>query len=545
MPDLVLGPVLRHVGEIDAVVWVETDAPCVVEVLGAREPTFQVEGHHYAIVRMEDLEPGAWHEYEVHLDGERAWPLPASPYPPSAFCTYPKEGPVRIAFGSCRVSAPHEPPWTLKVDEHPLAREVDALHALAIRMLREDRERWPDLLFLAGDQVYADDNVSPGTRAFIESRRDPNELPEQVVFDFEEYARLYREAWSEPGLRWLMSTVSTAMIFDDHDVHDDWNTSAAWVEEMRQHEWWREHIVSALMSYWVYQHLGNLSPFEHRREELLPAVREADDAGPVLREFAHRVDMNPDSYRWSYCRDLGDTRLVVIDSRASRVLAEGRRSIVDAEEWDWIAEHATGDFDHLLIGTSLPFLLSRGMHELEAWNEAVCAGAWGSRAGRVGERLRQGLDLEHWAAFDESFRRLAELIRSVGAGERGSAPASIVALSGDVHHAYLMEVAFPRGSGVRSGVWQAVCSPVRHPLAKRERRAFKLGLTRPFEAVTRALARAAGVEDPPVRWRTVGDAPIFDNVVSTLTIEGRRMEFRLEKALPPARLETVIERRLA
>jgi hypothetical protein len=69
MPELVLGPVLRHVGEIDAVVWVETDAPCTVEVLGAREQTFQVEGHHYAIVRMDDLEPGAWHEYEVHLDG--------------------------------------------------------------------------------------------------------------------------------------------------------------------------------------------------------------------------------------------------------------------------------------------------------------------------------------------------------------------------------------------------------------------------------------------------------------------------------------------
>ena len=44
------------------------------------------------------------------------------------------------------------------------------------------------------------------------------------------------------------------------------------------------------------------------------------------------------------------------------------------------------------------------------------------------------------------------------------APASIVTLSGDVHHAYLFEVAFPRGSGARSAVWQAVCSPYRNPL---------------------------------------------------------------------------------
>ena len=47
------------------------------------------------------------------------------------------------------------------------------------------------------------------------------------------------------------------------------------------------------------------------------------------------------------------------------------------EEWDWIVEHASGDFDHLVIGTSLPFLLGQGMHFIEAWNEAVCEGAWG------------------------------------------------------------------------------------------------------------------------------------------------------------------------
>ena len=59
----------------------------------------------------------------------------------------------------------------------------------------------------------------------------------------------------------------------------------------------------------------------------------------------------------------------------------------------------TGDFDHLLIATSLPLMLAPGMHQLEAWNEAVCAGAWGGLAARAGEKIRQALDLEHWAAF--------------------------------------------------------------------------------------------------------------------------------------------------
>jgi hypothetical protein len=544
VPSLVLGPLLRYVGERDAVIWVETDGPCEVGALGYSERSFQVEGHHYAIVRIRDLEPSTWHEYELTLDGERAWPLPGSSLPPSAFRTYPRREPLEIAFGSCRVSAPHEPPYTLRVGEHPDAVEIDALHALAVGLLGRPREERPDLLFLCGDQVYADDNISPATREFIERRRG-DEGPEGVtVVDFEEYAHLYREAWSEPALRWLLSTVPSAMVFDDHDVHDDWNTSAAWVADMRRQGWWQDHIESALMSYWIYQHLGNKSPAELDRDPELRAVREADDGGAALREFARRADREPDSYRWSFHRDLDRTRLLVADSRASRVLAEGRRSMVDEAEWHWLGEQASGGIDHLLLGTSLPVLLAPGMHELEAWNEAVCGGAWGPAAARLGERLRRALDLEHWAAFDESFRRLAELLRSLAAGERGAPPASIVMLSGDVHHSYVSEVAFARGAGARSAVWQAVCSPVRHPLGGRERSAFRLALTRPFEIAARALARAAGVEDPPIRWRRRG-GPWFDNLLATLTVDGRRLSLRMEKALPPARLETVLERPLA
>ena len=173
--------------------------------------------------------------------------------------------------------------------------------------------------------------------------------------------------------------------------------------------------------------------------------------------------------------------------------------MVDEEEWRWITEHATGGFDHLLIATSLPFLLGRGMHYVEAWSEAVAGGAWGRLAARLAERVRRSVDLEHWAAFQKSFADLAELQRAVGAGERGEPPASIVTLSGDVHHAYLCEVGFPRGSGVRSAVWQAVCSPYRNPLDSREKRVIRLGMSRPFAVIARLLARAAGVSDPNVR----------------------------------------------
>ena len=239
----------------------------------------------------------------------------------------------------------------------------------------------------------------------------------------------------------------------------------------------------------------------------------------------------------------------MIDSRAGRVLDEGDRSMLDDAEWDWVEEHCCGGFDHLLIATSLPWLLSPAMHHLEAWNERVCGGAWGSLAAKQGEKLRQELDLEHWGAFNESFDRLAEIQRRVGAGERGEAPASIVTLSGDVHHAYLSHVAYPREAGVRSAVYQAVCSPLRNPLDAKERSIINFMMTRPALAITRALSRAAGVHDPPVRWRMCDGGPWFDNQVGTLHLRGRELTVELEKTVANedggARLETVLEHRVA
>jgi PhoD-like phosphatase len=530
MAGLILGPMLRYLDETEATVWVETDAPCEVEILGHRAPTFHVAGHHYALVHVDGLEPGATVPYEVRLDGERRWPEPGSPYPPSLIVTPAADTPARIAFGSCRVTVPHEEPYTLRKDQDDRGREIDALRALAVRMLGQPPQDWPTRLVMLGDQVYADE-VSPETRRFIAGRRDPTVPPGEQIADFEEYTRLYRESWSEPLLRWLLSTVASAMIFDDHDVHDDWNISASWLDDARAEPWWEERIVGAFMSYWIYQHIGNLAPAHLHEDEMYDRVRAAEDGAAHLAPFALLADRETEGTRWSYCRDYGGIRLVVIDSRAGRTFRDGRRAMVDDDEWEWICERLVGGHDHLVIGTSLPLLLGHGMHYLEAWSEAVCAGAWGGAAARAGERVRRAVDLEHWAAFGESFERLTTRIREVGAGLHGPAPASIVVLSGDVHHAYLSEVAFPRSANVRSNVWQAVCSPFRNPLDARERRAIRFGGSRPAHAVGRALARAAGVRDPALRWRMV-EGPVFDNQVATLDLHGRRARITVERTLP-------------
>ena len=558
MAKLILGPLLRYVSETEATVWVETDGSCHVSVSSpdgggfeAREETFEVQEHHYALVCIDGLEPGGVYEYEVAIDGERCWPLPDSDFPPSVIRTFDPEGPIEMVFGSCRVALPHEPPYNLSKDEDPDGREYDALYAKALKMREQPRESWPHLILMLGDQVYVDEGA-PYTREYIRQTRGTDHDPGLDVMNFEEYTRLYWESWGDPAIRWLLSTVSTSMVIDDHDMSDDWNISRAWVDEMRGRPWWKERIVGGLSAYWVYQWLGNLSPRELADNEVYEAVRSEDDASPILRDFAAHADQKVESARWSYCRDLGASRLLVLDSRSGRVLEDDRRSIFDDDEWDWIADHATGDFDHLLIGTSVPYLLAPGFHYIEAWSEAVGNGAWGRLGNRLAESARRALDFDHWSAFGMSFERLTTLIEEVASGRRGSPPASIVVLSGDVHHAYLAEIAFRSGTGIRSAAYQATCSPFRNPLDERERSVIRFGISEAGTVLGRALARSAGAPDPEIRWRFC-EGPYFDNQAATLVLDGRSSAMRLEKTVRdeahedrarPA-LETVFERPLA
>jgi hypothetical protein len=405
------------------------------------------------------------------------------------------------------------------------------MRAYALHMMA-DEEKWPDLIVFLGDQVYADE-TSDEMRDFIASRRDIDKPPKEELKDYEEYAYLYHLAWTDPANRWLLSTLPSSMIFDDHDIRDDWNTSAAWREQMNATQWWKGRIVAGLASYWVYQHLGNLSPAERAGDEMWKQVLASLDAGeevdlgPMFDEFAARVDVDPDTYRWSFSRDLGSSRLIVVDSRAARVLSPDDRQMLDNTELTWLDEQLTGGFDHLFIGTSLPYLMAPGLHDLEAWDEAVAAGAWGKRLIGLGERIRQGADLEHWAAFQESFRDIAELVGEVASGKRGEPPATVTFLSGDVHNSYLAEVDRPAGT---TRILQAVCSPIRNPLPAVIRGGQAFAAKRGGTGIGRALARSVRLPEPPLRWH-MAKGPWFDNNLATLEADGRSLSMWWERGV--------------
>ena len=543
MVGLILGPLLRHVGARDATIWVETAGPCTVEVragpIHATAKTFQVARHHYAVVVVEGLEPGSTNAYEVFLDGEPVWPPFDDTRPPSVIRTLRPEGLARLAFGSCREPADEG-------THHGLDPDVLEMFAAELAAGHADP---PDALLLLGDQVYADD-TSGELQRFIRRRRDASRPPGTEVADFEEYTRLYQEAWSQPAIRWLFSTVPVSMIFDDHDIRDDWNTSRSWRDDMAAKPWWEERITSGLMAYWIYQHLGNLSPDGLARSEILAKVRAADDAEDVLRAFARHADAEADGAKgtmWSYRRDLGRVRLVVIDSRCGRILNGPHRAMISAAELDWIRDQIDdGDYDHLVIGTSMPWLLPRALHDIESWDEVLADPRRGRIVSTLGEQLRRHADLEHWAAFRRSFDDLASLLGRIGRGEHGGAPpATIAVLSGDVHHTYVAETVYPRATASR--IVQITCSPFHNTIPRAMMLVFHVGWSRTVEIVMKAISRLSGVPPLPIHWRhPIG--PLFGNVLAFLTFDGRSARVTLEKASAEGdsatgarRLETLAE----
>lgn len=534
MPSLVLGPLLRHVDKVSATVFVEVDAACRVSVTdprgGSSRPlgqamTFHIRGHHFALIIIEGLEPGSVTPYDVRLDDDVVWPLPDSGRPASRIRTPGGPGAFNVAFGSCRFATPLVITGEDNEDFPP-----DALDTYSSTIAALPQEQWPDALVLLGDQVYADETAEV-TKRYLASRRDLSKPPHDQLADFEEFTYIYRQSWTDPDIRWLLSTIPSSMIFDDHDVIDDWNTSGTWRNTVTSTDWWPDRISGALGSYWVYQHLGNLSPEELRADASFRQITAAEDGYDALRELALEADRNPASIRWSYLRKWHTVQLLMIDSRAARSLDEGSRAMLDDDEFSWVEQILSdaGDdgIEHVLVGSSLPWLLPPAIHDLEGCNAELARRFHGARIGRWSEKLRQAADMEHWAAFRNSFDRLGAALEALGRGEHGKAPTSLLVLSGDVHHAYVAEVVRP--TGITSRIYQLTCSPVHnkvpHPMAQ----TFKIGWSKPAMAVTAAVRRLAGVRRTRMRWEK-RSGPFFGNELAVLTLDGKRVHLRFEKA---------------
>jgi hypothetical protein len=249
-------------------------------------------------------------------------------------------------------------------------------------------------------------------------------------------------------------------------------------------------------------------------------------------ELADRADAEAeggDAVRFSFRWDLGHSRFLMIDSRNGRMLENGRHEMLGDAEFDWIEQEvaAPGRVDHLVIGTSVPWLLPHAVGDLETINE-IAAARPGWR-GRLGEAIRQGADLEHWPAFRSSFDRLTAMIEKAA----GTGPATVNVLSGDVHHSYAARADLPSRPAGR--VHQLTCSPVHNKMEWYVRPGFRLSWSRVMRAIGNAWAGQAGAPPKPLSWRRVA-GPLFGNTIATLELADRTARVYFEQPRSAAAL---------
>ena len=209
--------------------------------------------------------------------------------------------------------------------------------------------------------------------------------------------------------------------------------------------------------------------------------------------------------------------------------------MISDAEFGWIERQVEdGGFDHLVVATSMPWLLPRALHDIESWNEALCAGSRG-RAPRPDRRVAAA-----GASISSTGRRFGSRSidwpacssGSVGASTAARPPATICVLSGDVHHTLHLARPTTRAASSTSRVYQITCSPIHNTIPLPMRLVFHFGWSNTVERDVRAISRCTGVPPLPIHWHHPS-GPHFGNQLALLTFDGRQARVRLERAACP------------
>ncbi len=551
LTDLVLGPLLRYVSDTEATVWVETDDACEVAVLGAVRADLQGRGPPLRAGPGRRAEAGPEHPYDVRA--RRRGALAGADSRPAPECrshARRRGAPLDIGFGSCRVAVPHEPPYTK-------SRRTARRRARGRRALGPGAGQSPATTRAAGPTSSSCSATrSTSTRAArgrgrrSRSGAAPDAEPGDEVTDFEEYTWLYQESWREPLIRWLLRRTSRPRCSGTTTTCPTTGTSRApGSRRCAQRSWWHRRAIGCIASYWIYQHLGNLSPAALDEDEIY--ARCAATSTPTRCSSTGRADRidrrrGPLELLPRPRRDPRDLRRLARRPGARRGRpADGRRRGVGLDRRpDRGRLRPPADRDHRALA-ALP--RPRPARGLERAGRATAPTARprprAAREAAARGRLRPlGLLLRLLpSAARPARRRRRRPARRSSRPRSSSSPATSTTPTS-------CEVGWPPGEPrPQPRSTRRSARPTATRSRSKEQRVSGPASAGPSRQSPRRLARLAGAPDPGIRWRLL-DGPCFDNQVATLRLDGREASMRLDKTIPGRdgehALEPSFERRL-
>ncbi|MCE2571216.1 alkaline phosphatase family protein [Motilimonas eburnea] len=238
----------------------------------------------------------------------------------------------------------------------------------------------------------------------------------------------------------LLAHLPCAMMFDDHDVTDDWNLTAAWEQAAYGHPFSKRIVGNALLGYLICQGWGNAP--EQFSEPLMQQVQQVCRR-PGTSQHDKLIQSLLDFDRWHYQWPT-QPALVVLDTRTHRWRSE-RNLNAPSGLMDW---EALTDLQQSLLGKEAVILVSPapmfGVKLIEVIQKVF---TW------LGKPLM--VDAENWMAHPGAANVLLNLFR------HSKTPQHFVIISGDVHYSFAYQVQL-RGRQGGPDIWQITSSGIKN-----------------------------------------------------------------------------------
>ncbi|MFA0471083.1 alkaline phosphatase family protein [Vibrio sp. 10N.222.51.E8] len=260
-----------------------------------------------------------------------------------------------------------------------------------------------------------------------------------------------------PQVQRLFAHIPTYMIFDDHDVTDDWNLTVGWEHAVDQNQFATQVIGNGLAAYWMCQGWGNKpeSFDETFIEQATQLFVHKDHNETVDANTTHSVsNIEPDKHQafiemlsrfeeWHYTIDTSP-KVIVLDTRTRRWRSESRMNKPSGlMDWEALIEfqHQLMNQDKVVIVSAAPMFGVKFIETLQ------------KMATTIGKPLV--IDAENWMAHPGSANTLISIFTHT------KTPTNFVVLSGDVHYsfAYDIKLRYRRNS---PNIYQITCSGIKN-----------------------------------------------------------------------------------
>ena len=246
-----------------------------------------------------------------------------------------------------------------------------------------------------------------------------------------------------------LAHLPSLMIFDDHDITDDWNLSARWEETAYGHPFSRRIIGNALLGYLLCQAWGNAPDACVTSLQRVEALLDSGEDGrldcalhdQVVDEVLQRGD-------WGYVLP-SEPALVVLDTRTRRWRSE-RNLSRPSGLMDW--EALTDLQQHILDHRSVIIVSPAPMFGVKLIETVQRVFSWAG--------LSLLVDAENWMAHRGAAQVMLNIFRHT------RTPGNYVVLSGDVHYSFAYQVHI-RGRNEGPNLWQITSSGVKNEFPRR------------------------------------------------------------------------------